>query len=240
MPTPLIDRTAFRAGVWGNAPIVESRFDPSVAVVWEYNAARYDSTDEWTLTQATSGTAAISTTAPGALFIDSGATTDNQGVNLQALKAGFLPAANKSLWFEADFSVSAATPPVTRLQLFIGLAASDTTIIASGAMSANNRIGWQILDGGLLAATFTADKAGTGVTATGTTLVDATRVKLGFRYDGSADTVVQYVNGVATGTAVATANIPKAALIYPSVVIQSDATDRPTMLLRSMRVIQLR
>lgn len=231
--------TNYTTGLWQNCPLWEQGFDPSIGVLFDYNASHYDATDDWTLTQATSGTAAISTTVPGALLIDSGATTDNQGVNLQNLKAAFVPAANKSIWMEADFSVSAATPPVTRLQLFIGLAASDTTIIASGAQSTNNRIGWQILDGALLVTTFTSDKAGTATTKTGPTLVDATRIRLGFFYDGVADTVQQYVNGAASQTAVATANIPKL-VIYPSIVVQSDATDRPTMLLRTFRVYQLR
>jgi hypothetical protein len=236
---PALNPTA-PTNLWRNCPLWEQLFDPSIGILWEYNATRYDATNEWTLTQSTSGTAAASTTVPGALLIDSGATTDNQGVNLQALKAGFLPAANKSLWWEADFSVSAATPPVTKLQLYVGLAASDTTIIAAGAQTTNNRLGYQILDGGLLAAVVTADKAGTGTTATGTTLVDATRVKLGGFYDGVLDTYQPFVAGAAVGTAIATANIPKAALIYPSIVVQSDATDRPTMLLRSFKVFQLR
>lgn len=234
--------TAYTTGLWQNCPLWEQLFDPSIGVLWDYNATAYDAaatTGDWTLTQATSGTAATSTTAPGALLIDAGAVTDNQGVNLQNLKAGFVPAANKSIWMEADFSITAATPPVTRLQLFVGLAASDSSIIAAGAQTTNNRIGWQILDGGLLVTTFTCDKAGTATTKTGPTLVDATRIKLGFFYDGAADTVQQYVNGVASQTAVATANIPKL-VVYPSIVVQADATDRPTMLLRTFRVYQLR
>jgi hypothetical protein len=193
----------------------------------------------WTLTQATSGTAAISTAVTGSLLIDAGATTDNQGVNRQALKAAFVPAANKSIWCETFFTLTATTPPVTRAQLYAGLAASDTTIIAAGAMSTNNRMGHMILDGGLLATTFTSDKAGTATTKTGPTLVAATPVRLGFFYDGVADTLQQYVNGVASQTAVATANIPKL-VVYPSIVCQSDGTDRPNLLLHNMRVFQLR
>lgn len=231
--------SSYIGSLWNSCPLWEYQFDPSIGVLWDYNATRYDATNEWTLTQAVTGTAAISTTVQGALLIDSGATTDNQGVNLQALKACFVPAANKSLWWETDFSVTAATPPVTRLQLFVGLAASDTTIIASGAMSTNNRLGAMILDGGLLVTTLTADKAGTATTKTGPTLVDATRIRIGGYYDGTADTHQFYVDGATSGTAVATANIPKVA-IFPSIVVQSDATDRPTMLLRSFRVFQLR
>lgn len=234
--------TAYTTGLWRSCPLWEYQFDPSIGVLWDFNATTYDATattGDWTLTQSVTGTAAMSTTQTATLLIDAGATTDNQGVNLQNLKAGFVPAANKSLWYEAYVTLTATTPPVTRAQLFVGMAASDTTIIAAGAQTTNNRIGWQILDGGLLVTTFTCDKAGTATTKTGPTLVSATAIRLGFFYDGVADTVQQFVNGVASQTAVATANIPKL-IIYPSLVCQSDATDRPNLLVHAMRVFQLR
>jgi hypothetical protein len=234
--------TNYTTGVWQSCPLWAYQFDPSIGVLYEDGFTSYDAaatTGDWTLTQATTGTAAISTTVPGTLLVDAGATTDNQGANLQNLKAAFVPAANKSIWAEFCVTLTATTPPVTKAQLFVGLAASDTTIIAAGAMTTNNRIGWMILDGGLLVTTFTCDKAGTATTKTGPTLVDATRIRLGFVYDGAADTVQQYVNGATSGTAVVTANIPKL-VIYPSLVCQSDATDRPNLLVHSIRVFQLR
>lgn len=230
---------SFQAGVWKNAPQLAASCDPTLAVVLDENFVDYDASNTYTGTAATSGSAAISTTIPGCLKMDAGATTDNQGFQIQRLKSGFIPAANKSIWAEFRIQLTATTPPVTRAQLFVGLAASDTTIIAAGAMTTNNRIGWMILDGGLLVTTFTCDKAGTATTKTGPTLVDATSINLGFVYDGVADTVQQYVNGVATGTAVATANIPKL-VIYPSFVCQSDATDQPNLNLLGYRIVQLR
>jgi hypothetical protein len=217
-------------------------FDPNIAVLLEDNFTSYDAaatTGDYVLTQATTGTAAISTAFPGSLLIDAGATTDNQGANVQRLKSAFIPAANKSIWAEFNVILTATTPPVTRAQLFVGLAESDTTIIASGALSTNNHIGWRIVDGGLLVSLFAAAKAGTATTATGHTFVAATAVKLGFVYDGVADTLQQYINGVATGSAIATANIPKVAL-YPSFVCQSDGTDRPNLIVQGYRILQLR
>lgn len=232
----------YTANLWKDCPLAEYRHDPSIGVLLDepfvsYNAAA--TSGDYTLTQATSGSAAISTTIPGALAIDAGATTDNQGANVQRLKSAFIPAAGKDIWAEFRCLLTATTPPVTRAQIFVGLAASDTTIIASGAQSTNNRIGWQILDGALLVSSFTCDKAGTGTTATGHTFVAATAVKLGFRYDGTADTVQQYINGVATGTAIATANIPKL-VVYPSFVCQSDGTDQPILVIAGYRIFQLR
>ncbi len=239
---PLIDRAAYSRGVWGNAPIVDRLFDQRVAVLLDEQFTSYDAastTGDYVATQATAGTAAIDTTAPGGLLLDAGATTDNQGINLQRAKSPFVPAANTSLWAEFTVTLTATTPPVTRTQLFVGRAASDTTIIASGAISTNNRLGWYIGDGGLLVSVFSADKAGTATTATGHTFAPATQVRLGFRYDGVSDTVVQYINGVATGSAIPTANIPKVA-VYPSFVCQSDGTDRPNLLISGYRIMQLR
>lgn len=229
-------------GLWQHAPLAEYMHSPSIGFMLDETFASYDAaatTGDYTLTQATAGTAAISTTVPGSLLIDAGATTGNQGVNLQRLKAGFIPAANKSIWAEFYITLTATTPPVTKAQLYVGLAASDTTIIASGSQSTNNRMGWQIQTTELLTTTFTADKAGTATTKTGPTLVDGTKIRLGFYYDGVADTLQQYVNGVASQTAVATANIAKL-VMYPSFVCQSDGTDRPNLFLHGYRIFQLR
>jgi uncharacterized membrane protein len=239
---PTLSTTFATSSLWKTCPLLEYFFDPSIGFLWDWNGTNYDATattGDWVGTAATSGSAAMSTTIPGALAIDSGATTDNQGFQIQALKVGVLPAANKSIWWEAFLNVTAATPPVTRLQFYCGLAASDTTIIAAGAQSTNNRMGHQILDGALLVTTFTADKAGVATTKTGPTLVAATNIRLGGFYDGVADTLQQYVNGAASQTAVATANIAKL-IMYPSVVCQSDATDRPIVNLMAFRVFQLR
>ncbi len=231
----------FQQGVWRNAPLDVMRFDPFHAVQLIEQFQDFDTTattGSWVSTQATTGTAAVSTTVPGALLLDAGATTDNQGIQVQRTKTAIVPAANKSFWFETKATLSAATPPVTRAQLFIGLCAADTTIIASGAISTNNRLGWLIADGGLLTSVFTADKAGTATTTTGHTFVPATAVKLGMFFDGAAFTVQPFVNGSPVGTAIPTANVPTA-VIYPSLVCQSDSVDRPTLLIEGMKIIQL-
>jgi hypothetical protein len=237
----LLDPVAFRAGVWGNAPLNEWLYDPNLVVGIEEDWQDYNpTTGAYTLTAGDDGHRRRSTRARRArLLLDAGATTANQGANLQRLKSLFLPAAGKSIWAEFIVTLTAAAPPVTKAQLFVGLAASDTTIIAAGAQTTNNRIGWQILAAGNLTTGFTVDKAGVASLTAGPTLVDATKIRLGFRYDGAADTLQQYVNGVATGAVIATANIPKAA-IYPSFVCQSDGVDRPNLFLHAYRVIQLR
>lgn len=238
---PVLSPTYSTSSLWRTCPLWEYLFDPSIGIMFDWDGTNYNSAanTDWTGTAATTGSAATSTAVAGALTLDAGATTANQGFQIQNLKCGIIPAANKSIWYECRFRLTATTPPVTKAQIYVGLAASDTTIIAAGAMSTNNRIGWEILNGGLLVTTFTCDKAGTATTKTGPTLVDATDIRLGFFYDGAADTVQQYVNGAASQTAVATANIPKV-VIYPSVVCQSDGTDQPNLILQSIRCFQLR
>lgn len=233
----ILDSTTFRSGVWGNAPIAEHHWDQSLAVMlregWQsYNAA--STTGDYVLTQATTGTAAISTAAPGVLELDSNSTTATQGANLQRAKSAFLPASGKSLWAEFEFKI---VDTFDKAEIFVGLSELDTTLIASSANSSANHIGWQcVTDDGVLL--FTSEKAGTGTTAAAVTLAEDTYVKLGFFYDGDADTVQQYVNGVATGTAIATANIPKVAL-YPSFVCQTGGTNDPIMHIRPYRILQL-
>lgn len=224
--------------LWKDCPLQEFHHDPTIGIYLNesfqsYNAAA--TTGDYLLTTATSGTAAISTTYPGTLALDAGAATAHQGDNLQRLKSAFLPASGKDIW--AEFNVRMTTAIVA--ELFIGLAASDTTIIATGAVSVNNHIGWSSVtnDGVLL---FDCDKAGTGATSAATTISTSAWIRLGFKYDGTADTVQQYINGVATGTAVATANIPKAAAIFPSFVCQGGGTGQPVLNVGGYRVFQLR
>lgn len=237
MPTPLIDYQAFQAGVWANAPINEFRFDPSIAVLLDEQWQSYDpeaTNGEYVLTQATAGTAAISTARPGVLELDSNSTTATQGATLQRAKSAFVPASGKSIWAEFAFKI---VDTFDKAEIFVGLSELDTTLIASSANSSANHIGWQcVTDDGVLL--FTSEKAGTGTTAAALTIAEDTWVKLGFYYDGTADTIQQYVNGVATGSAIATANIPKVAL-YPSFVCQSGGTNDPIMHIRPYRVLQL-
>lgn len=237
---PLLNRAIASQGVWAHAPILENLFDPMLCAYLNEDWQDYETTNgPYTLTQATSGTAVIDTTAPGRLKMDAGAATANQGAQIQRLKSAWVPAANKSLWAEFLVMLTATTPPVTKCQLFVGLAASDTTIIAGGAMTTNNRLGFEILTGGLLQTTITSDKAGTAVTQTGPLLADATPIRLGIHYHGASDTVQYYVNGAPFGTVVATANIPKVA-IYPSFVCQSDGTDEANLYLSAYQIMQVR
>jgi hypothetical protein len=226
--------TDFTSNLWRTCPLIEYLHDPQIGVLYDESFTGYDTTNDWTATHVTTGSEVISTTVPGALLLDAGASTAHQGTQTQRLKTAFVPASGKDIWFECQALVGTALT----IETFIGLAASDTTIIASGSMSTNNRIGWTSVtgDGVLL---FDCDKAGTNTTQAAVTLSITVWHKLGFYYDGTADTITQYIDGVATGTAVATADIAKL-VIYPSIVCQASGTTQPTLTVRGLRVFQLR
>jgi len=227
----------FQQGVWRNAPLDRLRFDPYYAVELQEPWQTFDTTattGDYVLTQATTGTGAISTAAPGVLELDSNSTTSTQGAQIQRVKSCFVPATDKSIWAEFKFKI---VDTFDKVELFVGLSEIDTTIIGSSAVSPANFIGWQcVTDDGVLL--FASEKATVGTTQACATIAEDTYIRLGFFYDGVADTLQQYVNGVATGTPITTTNIPKVAL-FPSFVCQSAGTNDPVMHIAGYRIIQL-
>jgi hypothetical protein len=223
--------------LWRDCPLQEYTHDPSIGIYLNESFNSYDAaatTGDWVLTQATAGTAAISTAAPGVLELDSGSSTTQQGANLQRVKSIFLPAAGKDIWFEVSLKI---VDTFDKVELFAGLSDVETAIIASSANASDNHIGWQcVTDDGVLL--FSGEKAGAGATRAATTIAEDTYVKLGFKVNG-VTSIQQYINGVETGTATATANIPIVALV-PSFVCQSAGTNDPIMHIHSLRVFQLR
>jgi hypothetical protein len=217
---------------------MEYFFDPHLGVLLDEQWQSYDpeaTNGDYVLTQATAGTGAISTAASGVLELDCNSTTQGQGVQIQRVKSAFLPAANKHIWFECKLKV---VDTYDKVQLFAGLSEIDTSLIASGANSSANHIGWEIATAGAGALTFAGEKAGARGTATSTSIAEDTYISLGFHVNG-VTSIQQYINGVATGSEIATANIPVVAL-YPSFVCQTDDTNDPILHLQSYRVFQLR
>lgn len=229
--------SGYSANLWKSCPLLEYQHDPMIGFMvderWDsYNAAA--TTGDYVLTQATAGTAAISTAAPGVLEIDCNSTTATQGVNLQRVKSVFKPAADKHIW--AEFKVK-VVDTYDKAELFVGLSDVETGIIASSANASDNHIGWQcVTDDGVLL--FSAEKAGTGATKAAATIAEDTYIKLGFYVNGVTE-IEQYVNGVLTGTNHVTANIPVVALV-PSFVCQSGGTNDPILHVQGYRIFQLR
>jgi hypothetical protein len=235
---PLINPTHVNPGLWADCPLLEYLHDPSIGFLLDENFAEYDAeatNGEYVLTQATAGSAAISTTVPGALAIAAGSTTTAQGANVQHVKSTFIPAAGKDLW--AEFRVHFTGVGNLNVETFIGLAEVDTTVIASAAVSTDNHIGFSsVTDDGILL--FNTEKATAGATTAAHTIVSAAVVKLGFKITG-VTSAQMFVNGVATGTAHATANIPIVRLV-PTLVCHSGGTDSPVLVVEGYRIFQLR
>lgn len=220
---PTIDATS-KTGPFANAPLLEWLSNPNIGTLFHENWASYNATDDYTLTQATTGAAAISTAASHVLELDSNSTTTAQGATLQRTGGGFIiPAANTKIYAEFEVKV---VDTYDKAELFIGLSEVDTTLIAAAANSSDNHIGWQcVTDDGVLL--FTSEKATVGDTGAAATIAEATWIRLGFVVDG-VTSITQYINGVETGTAKATANIPIVKLV-PSFVCQSGGTNDPIL-----------
>lgn len=226
--------------LWQSFPWLAYGHDPDLAVLYDERWTNYNATattGDWVGTAATAGSAAISTAASGVIEVDCNSTTQGQGFQIQRTKTAFVPVASKDLWFEACFKV---VDTYDKVQLFVGLAEADTSIIASGAISTSNHLGFLISTGGAGAMVFAANKATAATTKTFTTIEEATYVRAGFKISGSTLVGAAYLNGTeVTGAAITATNIPVVAL-YPSIVCQTDDTNDPILHCKWMRVGQLR
>lgn len=229
----------FASGVWGaggRAPLLEHLFNPGIAVLLDEQWQSFDpeaTNGNWVSTAATAGTSALSTAETGVLELDSASTTQGQGIQVQRVKSPIVLKANTKTWIEFPVKV---VDTFDKAQLFIGLAESDTSIIASGALSTANHLGWKCETGDAGVLTFEGAKASAAGTASAATIAEATYIRLGLFIDG-VTSAQQYINGVATGDAIATANIP-IVVVYPSLVCLTDGTNDPIMHVRPLRLIQ--
>jgi hypothetical protein len=195
----------------------------------EFNG--YVDGDIWTLTQATAGTFDNDPTAQyGVGLLDCGSTTATQGVQIQAVGAGFKPTAGETILFECRVKAAdIATGP----EFLAGLFAVDTTLIATSALSANGYGFQSVTDDGVVLSV--AKDAGSAETGTGTTLVDDTWVKLGFRIDGLTK-ASYYVDGAKVNEE--TDGI-SANLVVPSFVCQSGGTTDPIVHIDWVKAAQI-
>jgi hypothetical protein len=176
-------------------------------------------TGKYTATQATAGTLALDDAEYGVALADCNSTTATQGINVQKPGECVKPAAGKNIWYECRVKAAdIATGP----EFFAGLAITDTTLIASSALS-SQAIGFKsVTDDNVILATC-KDGSSETTAASIHTLVDDAWVKFGIKIEGTSR-VKFYVNGVLKGTI--TANIPTTELT-PSMVCQSGGTTDP-------------
>ena len=231
--------------LWDSCPLEAIRLDPNIGYEYFTDFIGADmqtgvATEEhggWILTQATTGTWKADDAAGGVMLLDSSSSTVRQGGNLQlggTTGECFIPAASKDLWFETRVKVTDFSGGP---ELAIGLANIDTTVIATSAVSTTDHMMFtSVTDDGVVL--FNGEKGGTGNTETFTTIADGTWYRLGFHCSG-VTTCQAYLDGVATGTALVTANIPILEMV-PTFVCQSDGTTDPILHIDWMRIVQLR
>lgn len=221
------------ASLWQSCPQLAIMQDPSVGNFFlDHFHTLTKSSEDWILTQATSGTAVAGALAGGVATLNAGAVTDGQGPQIQNAGTEFVPAAGKNIWFECKVKVSHISG-----DFFFGLAELDTTLVATSALTIANGIGFESFTGdGVLVASSEQATARATVAAV-KTLVAATYVKLGFVVRGVTD-VTFYVDGVANATLLLTANIPIVALT-PSFTVHATGTDQAVLDIDYVQCVQL-
>ena len=199
--------------LWKDCPWSDLKNNPGIGITYFddfMGGANLVSTEGWTITQTTTGTLGLVAAEGGALIADTaGSTSANDGLEAQLLNCRFLPAAGKTIWFEARVKVSDATD-----QWLIGLAATDTSLIAAGVLDdVVDKIGFvhAAADTDNKVSSFTARTSAEDETSDVAAVVDATYATYGFRITGLTS-VEFYVNGALVETGVTGANIPNAAM----------------------------
>lgn len=233
--------------IWAGCPIMEMIEDPSVGYLyWNDYLGPEDVTtgDGYTITAVTSGSIVGTDQAGGALLVSSGGNASNDdGVNVQIVGEKWLPAAGKTLWFEARVQFSNVETDSD--QFFVGLHITDTTILASAlGVSADSMIGF-FTDDGTVATNVefvTCYAASSEIdTDTDTDFEDDTWYKLGFKVytDMGQLKIDYYVNGALVNTITDTDDIPieEMTLSYVAQVEQTSAD--ATILVDWARIAQL-
>ena len=203
---------AFPVGLWADCPLEAIRADPSLGYIYyedftNFVAATPTSTTitGWAVDAATSGSVTIPDSAGGFLDLIS-AETAARGINAQKLNEVFFPAVDKPIWFEVRFRV--LTTIVA--ELFLGLAATDTTILSGSANTSTDHIGWQsVTDDGVML--FTTENSGTGNTEAASTLVAGTVIRYGFKVENATSSTMvvnQYIDDVLQAAGGVNANVP--------------------------------
>lgn len=140
---------------------------------------------DWVVTETQAGaTQAIAADVVGGALVLTNSGTEDDVNQLQSAEEWAKLAAGKQLWMECRFKVSDAT----QTDIFVGLATTDTSIIAGTTDS----VGFRKSDGSTTLQSITEDNT-SETTNTATTMADDTYVVVGFHWDGSS-AVKFYVN----------------------------------------------
>jgi hypothetical protein len=203
----------FSEALWEDCPFDAIARNPGLGIAFfdDYMSDHNPTTAEgWVITQTTTGTLTMLAGEGGALHFDTaGSTTADDGLEAQLLNCRVLPAAGKTIWFEARVKMNDATD-----QYYVGLAATDTSLIASGVLDdVVDKCGFvhAAADTDNKISSVTARTSAEDETSDVADNADGTYTTLGFRISGLTS-VEFYVNGALVETGVTAANIPNAAM----------------------------
>lgn len=216
----------FSHRLWKDCPLHQLLVgDPGVGWAFFDDFIR-EATGLYTETQATAGAFALTDAAGGVAEADSGSTTQHQGITVQKPGELFIPQSGSKIWMEARFKVDVvSTPP----QVFIGLSEEDTTLIASGANSSTNHIGFESIADAGVDVKFVTEKAGSRGALDDITALEAdTYIKLGFRVTETGKIEV-YINGEKYATLFEDSDDIPIVEMTPSLVCQTDGTTQPKL-----------
>lgn len=199
--------------IWNDIPLNELRNNFSAGVLYENDFLGTDNlitAETCVITQTTGGTVALDAVEGGALKLDSGGhAAANDGPEVQFTQCRVLPKAGRTIAFEARIKVTDATD-----QWAIGLAATDTTLLPSGAIDdASDKVLFYHAQASTdnkmscVTARTSADDATADVAA----MANTTWTTVGFVITGIT-TVDFYVNGALVESGALTANVPNAAM----------------------------
>ena len=149
----------------------------------------------WTVTAATTGTAAASSFNNGRLELIT-ANTDEDTVQLQSSVTTWRPSVSKKFWLKASVNLSSAA----LTDAFIGLSSLDTTIIAASAFTPTDGIGFFKAATDTSWTVYVRKNATTGSTSLASlgTITDGTFITIGLYYDGDG-TMYCMVNDIIVG-----------------------------------------
>lgn len=175
----------------------------------------------WNVTEDTSDcTQVISDAINGVALLTNKASTDDNGQQIQWHSELFKLIEGKKLWFECKIMCSAGD--ATNLDFFVGLSATEDLTGVADSMPANG-VGFHKDDGDTNIDVSSSDGGTNLQVAAASTLVDATFIRLGFKFDGGATgsaTITPYINGTA-GTAISSVTYATMAEMSPIFMVRN-------------------
>ena len=237
------DNYAIKNGIFSNCPILAANADPffchDIKEDFAYHTGYQSSTalGGWTYSQSSSGAMGIQDLAGGVLAIDSGGVTAGHGSQLQKIGENTQIASDKDLWFEARFKITG----VSNVQLFIGLAETQTDLLVAGDLNASKHLlGFGIeADAGATLSLYESEATAELSDEIGTVVSD-TYIKVGFRIDESLNIKAFVDDAEVTLSNVVTAGLPTA-LMTPTLICQTNGNaTQPILYVDYFRMVQRR